>query len=282
MKGFSTLQLKKRQKLERQKRVTREKATRERVSGVKLKVPAQSLAFKANRSSGIDRSFSHASNTSLDETFEHNTYRWQDEDFWFINACEWCSILTNGIVELDTNNFKWESLQPVLAPAENPSAERRKQRIHFHNFINQYQTRTRDLEEISSTRSLRSMYKNFTFFREIFQWMDTDGDGTITKAEWIRGCEVLNAELDSADRIEDAEQLFSVFDFDKTGKVCMNAFFEGTRLAYKETHEKHWDALQLDSETLAQLDKRNVELRCMGWTKVKSEDFLSGKRWTAL
>jgi Ca2+-binding EF-hand superfamily protein len=65
----------------------------------------------------------------------------------------------------------------------------------------------------------------------IFEYFDKDGDGEIDPTEFRIGCEKLNKTAAPADQLTDLDHILSVMDFNHSGAVDMNEFFEAFRNA---------------------------------------------------
>jgi len=197
--------------------------------------------------------------------YTHEDPNWTRTHYWFINNPEWEQIMSEGVKELDANKICWGHMQQVLAPSENPDAFPQDRRINFHNFLDLYKCEHPSVNAglVQNHMGVKNLYRNQKIFKKIFQWMDTNDDGTITKLEWVKGCQLLNNDLPENDRIENPEELYSVFDFNKSGNVDFNEFFEGSRLARVQREQQ---LMHLDPEESIRLDERNVDLRSMGWT----------------
>jgi hypothetical protein len=85
-----------------------------------------------------------------------------------------------------------------------------------------------------------TLYSQHNKLETVFRFFDKDGDGRISRDEFIQGCEYLNALLEEGEKVTDFDRLLGVLDIDQTGAVDINEFFECFRLsdAHKKQHEK--------------------------------------------
>jgi len=73
-------------------------------------------------------------------------------------------------------------------------------------------------------------YANRATLEVIFNFFDTNGDGTISKSEFRHGCEVLNSKLPTDQRVSDPDALLKMMDIDGNDGIDLNEFFEVFRL----------------------------------------------------
>jgi len=75
------------------------------------------------------------------------------------------------------------------------------------------------------------LYSQHNKLETVFRFFDKDGDGKISREEFVQGCECLNALLDEGEKLTDFDRLLGVLDIAQTGSVDINEFFECFRLS---------------------------------------------------
>ena len=65
----------------------------------------------------------------------------------------------------------------------------------------------------------------------VFRYFDRDLDGFITKDEFIKGCEVVNATLPQKDQLTNLDRVYGLMDIKGNGDLDVNLFFEVHRLS---------------------------------------------------
>lgn len=71
-----------------------------------------------------------------------------------------------------------------------------------------------------------ALYVNKKQLEAIFNFYDKDGDGSISREEFVAGCQVINAMLPPEDQLQEPERLLDLMDFNKNDSVEINEFFE--------------------------------------------------------
>jgi serine/threonine-protein phosphatase with EF-hands len=116
--------------------------------------------------------------------------------------------------------------------------------IHKHSYyeMNAHETAVAHGAALStSSKVMEAVYGNKKRTIEtIFKFFDTDGNGEISPVEFKVGCEKLNKDLKPDDPriLQDIDHVLSTMDFDHSGMVDMNEFFECFRLLnrYQQNH----------------------------------------------
>lgn len=131
---------------------------------------------------------------------------------------EWADTIAE-LLDLPETSLTWLDLQPDVAPAVDDDGEK----IDWTVFLNKYTT-------VPTTSSLQkdqlaALSEHKERFLDIFQLLDTDGSGTIDKEEFTSGIKLLNQQMpEGAGKMEDAAELFDVFDVEKKGEISMADF----------------------------------------------------------
>jgi len=153
---------------------------------------------------------------------------------------EWVDILDRGTKDLCLPANQWQRLQPILAPAD------RNNSINFEEFLSAYEGervghRSDELkEDRPQLLRLESIYRHHEVLLRIFDILDRNQDGCISRQEWDEGMQELSENLSDEDKkeLEGAEDLFKLFDFTGTGSLSINDFMEGARLS-RNVREKN-------------------------------------------
>ncbi|RYG59183.1 EF-hand domain-containing protein [archaeon] len=70
------------------------------------------------------------------------------------------------------------------------------------------------------------MYGQRKRLEQIFLFFDTNGDGVISMDELREGCALLNQSLPPDCQLNNLERTLQVMDFDGSGTIDINEFFE--------------------------------------------------------
>jgi len=163
---------------------------------------------------------------------------------------QWSSIM-NEVLEL---NIDWSSLQQKLAPTDETG------HIDYAKFLQKYKVElSEEYKHDIESSSLEALYSNHKQLQVIFRFLDTDHSGEIDLAEFVKGCSILNQNLDlnsprgekppdngaplSIDtklsngqnlnpelRQVDGAELFNIIDIDGSGAIDFNELCECFRL----------------------------------------------------
>ena len=82
-----------------------------------------------------------------------------------------------------------------------------------------------------SPELLEVLYIDHKAVEAAFRFFDRDGDGFIAHSEFRAACKELNKYLPRGQKIRDMEAILALMDFEETGEIAFNNFFELQRLA---------------------------------------------------
>jgi len=155
-----------------------------------------------------------------------------------VSTVEWAGAMASatGIV------INWTGLLPLLG-IESDSSER----INYRAFMSDLRANSTLLSQTDDSEALfNAMYANRATLEVIFNFFDLNGDGTISKEEFRKGCEVLNAKLPPSQAITDPDAVLSLMDIDGNDGIDINEFFEVFRLvdAMDGKMDGHFDILK--------------------------------------
>jgi len=142
---------------------------------------------------------------------------------------EWVQIVSQG---LNLATAVLRDIQLALCPVEEPGGH-----INFRDFLDSFHSAR--VQE-SNAEQLSLLYKNLEALNPIFNYLDKDHDGYVTREEWTEGCRDLIAELGPAeqDSLKGVEGLFDLIDLDGNGGVSVHEFLEGARLSERDRMNK--------------------------------------------
>ena len=136
-----------------------------------------------------------------------------------ITIQEWADILSK---KLDLPDVKWVDIQPEIAPTNEASA------IDWKDFITRFSSSAKDLDlDALDEDQAKLLHHRDDKYLKIFQILDTDKNGTLSKEEFITGIEMLNDKLsnkDDAMNIKKAAKLYDQFDLDHNGELDIQEF----------------------------------------------------------
>lgn len=153
------------------------------------------------------------------------------------NQTETVSVETWAKVMAQVSGLKirWLGLLSSIVP---PAAMESKGQVRYMKFLaNIHRTSDDNLKErdsvSTSSQVMDALYGNKKrVIEKIFYYFDKNNDGIISQAEFAAGCAKLNKDLPSGDprTLTNTEEALATMDFDKSGEVDINEFFECFRL----------------------------------------------------
>lgn len=73
--------------------------------------------------------------------------------------------------------------------------------------------------------TLEVLYGNHEQLRAVFEFLDTDGNGTVSREEFWEGMKLLNQRLPPEQQFKDVDKLFSAVDIDRSGEIDPDEFY---------------------------------------------------------
>jgi len=181
----------------------------------------------------------------------------ENPDTGYVGVIEWAVIMMK---RLDLPDVPWMELQPDLAPTVTPESRE----IDWHAFLARFSSSgaaTAQKAELLETggADLTVLHKHKEKFLDIFQLLDEDGNGTLSKEEFTSGMQMLHDKL-SGDIVKMSptriEKLFHVFDIDGDGEISIEEFCK----ALEESVELQAVTESIQTQTLEVLQKNNEML----------------------
>ena len=162
------------------------------------------------------------------------------EQTGFVSQEEWKEILT----QITKLQIQWDVLLPILVPKN--AINNVTQKIKYGEFLTHFEREFSnhlnngvDLSDSNSTglsntdqkaKVFDALYANKKQLKALFQFFDTNNDGSISRQEFHEGCNHLNKLLPADERIRNIDHLLDLMDFDHSDSIEINEFFEAFRL----------------------------------------------------
>lgn len=122
---------------------------------------------------------------------------------------------------LELPDVPWMALLPSLVHGEVDD-----ENIDWRSFLALYTASVADKSCEESNIGMEIMHANHRMLMTVFKFLDFDGDGTITKEEFLKGVALLNNRLPQDRRLKDAEKIFHIMDADRSGYLDFAEFEE--------------------------------------------------------
>lgn len=99
---------------------------------------------------------------------------------------------------------------------------------------------------------IEALYLHHKQLEVVFQYFDSDGDGVITKQEFLQGCEILNETLPNDEKLLDCERVLNLMDVKENGEIDINLFFEMFRMtdAHSNISKNMSNVIKMDKSPL--------------------------------
>ncbi|CAB1103637.1 unnamed protein product [Ectocarpus sp. CCAP 1310/34] len=143
----------------------------------------------------------------------------------FVTKDKWCQVMSN----VTGLQISWKAILNIIVDEE----DREGDKINWRAFMSKFHVKL-------SARASKGVGKNVAMFdamyadREkleaIFRFFDTDGNGSISREEFHRGCELLNQQAGEGEYLENIDVILGVMDMDNNDSIDINEFFEVFRL----------------------------------------------------
>uniref|UniRef100_A0A7S1U244 Serine/threonine-protein phosphatase n=1 Tax=Phaeomonas parva TaxID=124430 RepID=A0A7S1U244_9STRA len=138
----------------------------------------------------------------------------------------------------------WVQVVPTIAPETvftTTKVERGKndtieeKRINVDEFLNGFsaaiQDKVKEKKGDDDPHLLEAMYTDAPRLRAIFKFFDKNGDGQISREEFEEGCKIVQERVPEGQTLGSAKHILDIIDFDDSGMIDMNEFFEAFRLS---------------------------------------------------
>ena len=159
-----------------------------------------------------------------------------------VSVESWAQIMA----QVSGLRIRWLGLLSSIVP---PTARDDDGRVHYMKFLaNIRRSSDGDMKGerhdgiSTSSQVMDALYGNRKrVIEKIFYYFDTNNDGIISQAEFAAGCAKLNSSLEPGDprTLTNTEEALATMDFDRSGEVDINEFFECFRLLnrFQQAHD---------------------------------------------
>jgi Ca2+-binding EF-hand superfamily protein len=130
-------------------------------------------------------------------------------------------VWANIMHELTQIGIMWQAMLPKIAPPECIQ----NNHVNYTLFLHSFSTNVGDSESTDGS-IMDCMYAQRSKMEAIFYFFDKDGSGTISRAEFSQGCDILNRTLPSDQNLTDYDHILDMMDFDRNDSIDINEFFE--------------------------------------------------------
>ena len=98
--------------------------------------------------------------------------------------------------------------------------------VHYALFLKSLKKTVED----SNSITVDSLYGQRQKLETIFHFFDKNGDGTISREEFRKGCDFMNTTLPQDQQLKDYDHILTLMDFDQSDSIDINEFFEVFRI----------------------------------------------------
>jgi len=144
-----------------------------------------------------------------------------------VSRNEWAEIMQR-VTQI---KIRWLSIIESIAPPESLSASSVAYKVFLSKFsvANQVGDQVKLDNEMAVT-AMDDMYGQRKKLETVFYFFDSNGDGMISREEFRQGCDTLNKNLHPDYRLTDIDHTLEMMDFDGSGTIDINEFFETFRI----------------------------------------------------
>ena len=141
------------------------------------------------------------------------------ENSGILSRNEWADIMQR----VTNIKIRWLSIISTIAPTECLTP----QHVNYKIFIDSL---TFGKNDVSNAEAMDAMYAQRKKLETVFYFFDTNNDGVISRDEFRKGCDVLNASMPDEEKLKNVDHMLDIIDFDGSGSIDINEFFETFRL----------------------------------------------------
>jgi len=153
----------------------------------------------------------------------------------FVSKLTWAEVMTR----VTQVQIRWLTTVSIIAPPEVVKGGT----VEYGPFLASFSARLGE----NTGNLMDAMYAQRTKLEAIFHYFDRDGNGTISRAEFRQGCELLNTTLPPDQQLANFDHILDLMDFDQSDSIDINEFFEvrGDSNCRCSTPHRHFWSLAL-------------------------------------
>mmetsp|Transcript_11157 Transcript_11157/g.15887 ORF Transcript_11157/g.15887 Transcript_11157/m.15887 type:complete len:700 (+) Transcript_11157:133-2232(+) len=142
----------------------------------------------------------------------------------FITIEKWAGVLEH----VTGLHIQWPSLVQTLVNKD----DMENNLINWNKFLNKFhvQLKSGSVNNPTGTSMFDALYCDRERLEAIFRFFDTDNNGSISRDEFRKGCEIINQNLRPGEQLEDPDAMLDIMDLDHSDSIDVNEFFEVFRL----------------------------------------------------
>eukprot|EP00957_Ditylum_brightwellii_P066818 5070767-Ditylum_brightwellii.AAC.1 len=127
---------------------------------------------------------------------------------------EWAGILSS---QLDLHEVDWLLLQPYLAPIVTGELENENAgMVDYMKFLTLHCNLLSSPIDGLDGESMETLRQNHVTLLTVFKFLDTDGNGLVSRDEFRAGIKLLKKRFPNESRFDDPDMLFDSIDFDRS------------------------------------------------------------------
>lgn len=142
----------------------------------------------------------------------------------YISKDKWCKVMDNvtGLA------ISWVAMVDVLVDKDDMVGDS----INWGAFMSKFHVKlsARAKNVGNNVGIFDAMYADREKLETIFRFFDTDGNGSISREEFHRGCELINQQAKEGECLENMDTILDIMDMDNNDSIDINEFFEVFRL----------------------------------------------------
>lgn len=143
----------------------------------------------------------------------------------YITKDRWCKVMEN----VTGLKVSWMAMADIIVDPQDMVGDKIKWSAFMSKFHVKLSNRAKNMKGASEAM-FDAMYADREKLETIFRFFDTDGNGSISREEFHRGCELINSQAADGKHLENFDVVLDVMDMDNNQSIDINEFFEFFRL----------------------------------------------------